>query len=107
MHGSSNVTPAPRGRDEFVTHQRSTILYQAASVTVTTTYFEAGGHRYPVDELTEIARVEQGGLLQTRSFELLALFRGQQVRLFRCGDAREFGQVCRALTRAREHAGVA
>ncbi|QSB13705.1 hypothetical protein JQS43_19325 [Natronosporangium hydrolyticum] len=57
--------------------------------------------------LSEIERVEQGGLLQSRSYELWASFRGQRHRLFRCHDAREFGQICRALTRAREYAGVA
>ncbi|HEY8471801.1 MAG TPA: DUF6232 family protein [Natronosporangium sp.] len=51
--------------------------------------------------------MESGGLLQSRLYELWAWFRGQQVRLFQSYDSREFGQVCRALTRAREYAGLA
>jgi hypothetical protein len=61
-----------------------------------------------VTELSSIERVQlERGLLQERSYELWARFRGQQVRLFRSDDAREFGQVCRALLRARQLGGVA
>jgi hypothetical protein len=35
-------------------------------------------------------------------YELIAWYRGQQRTLFATRDAREFGQVCRALRRARE-----
>lgn len=107
MHGSSSVAPVPSGRDEIVTYLRPTVLYQGKGATVTTAHFESGGYRFPVAELFSIERVEHGGLLQQRTYELWARFRGQVVRLFRSPDAREFGQVCRALTRAREYAGVA
>lgn len=106
MHGSSNVTPAPRGRDRFVTFSRGTVLYQANGTTVTTAYFAADGQQYPVAELDHVERVEHGNLLHSQLFELWALFRGQRVRLFHCPDGKEFGQVCRALTRAREYAGL-
>lgn len=107
MNASSDVAPTPSGRDGSVTFGRPAILYQGEGATVTTTHFEAGGYQYPVAALADVERVEQGSLLQSRLYELWATFRGQRVRLFRCDDAREFGQVCRALTRAREYAGVA
>jgi hypothetical protein len=107
MHGSSDVAPAPRGRDRFVTFSRPTVLYQGDGIIVTTAFVESGGHRFLVRELSDIERVEHGGLLQSRLYELWAWFRDQRVRLFRCYDAQEFGQVCRALTRAREYAGLA
>lgn len=107
MHGSSNVTPAPSGRDSFVTSGRPTVLYEGNGVTVTTTYFQSNGLRFPVEELGDVERVEAGSLLQARLFELWAWFRGDRVRLFQCADSQEFGQVCRALTRARERAGLA
>lgn len=106
MHGSSNVTPVPRHRDGFVTLGRPAVLYQGDGTIVTTAFFESEGVRFPVDELISVERVESGGLLQSRLFELWAWFRGQQVRLFQCYNSREFGQVCRALTRAREYAGL-
>lgn len=106
MNGSSSLTPTPRERDQPVTFSRSTILYQGDGVTVTTTYIESVGIRYPVIELDEVERVEAGNLLQSRLYELWAWFRGERVRLFHCGDSQEFGQVCRALTRARERAGL-
>jgi len=106
MHGSSGVTSAPRGRGRFVTFRRPTILYQGDRATVTTTYFESTGHRYPVAELDDVERVETGSLLQARLFEIWARFRGERIRVFRCPDAKEFGQVCRALIRARERAGL-
>lgn len=107
MHGSSNVAPVPSGRDQFVTNSRPVVLYHAAAATVTTLFFESAGLRYPVEELLDVERVEHGGLWQGRCYELWADYRGQRVRLFRTHDAREFGQVCRALMRAREHAGLA
>lgn len=107
MNADSYVAPSPRERDGLVTFGRPSVLYQSAGATVTTTHFEAGGYRYPVTALTDVERVEQGGLLHSRLYELWATFNSQRVRLFRCYDAREFGQVCRALTRAREYAGVA
>jgi hypothetical protein len=45
-------------------------------------------------------------LLGRRFLELWALLRGHRVRLFHTYDARESGQVTRALVRAREYAGV-
>lgn len=106
MHGSSNVAPAPRGRDSFVTFGRPTILYQGDGAVVTTTYFEAHARRFPVAELDDVERVETGSLLQSKLYELWAWFRGEQVCLFQSHDAKEFGQICRALTRARERAGL-
>jgi len=38
--------------------------------------------------------------------ELWAEYRGETVRAYRTRDAREFGQVTRALMRAIEHAGI-
>lgn len=75
-------------------------------MTVTTRTFTADGYRYPVTELDDLSRIEHGGLLQAKLYELWARFRGQQIRVFHSFDKREFGQVCRALTRAREHAGL-
>jgi hypothetical protein len=86
---------------------RSAVLYRHADTTVTVAYLESDGHRFPLQELDQIERVEYGGLLGTQLFELWALFRGHRVRLFHTYDAREFGQVCRALTRAREYLGLA
>lgn len=106
MHGSSNVVPVPRGRDEFVTYPRPTVLYQGNGTVVTTTHVETQCYRYPVTELFSVQRVVHGGLLQRR-YELWARFRGRVVRLFRSHNAEEFGKVCRALTRAREFAGIA
>jgi hypothetical protein len=106
MHGSSNITSAPRGRDRFVTLGRPAVLYEGEGTIVTTAFFESEGLRFPVEELASVERVESGGLLQSRLFELWARFRGEQVRLFQCYSSREFGQVCRALTRAREYAGL-
>jgi hypothetical protein len=107
MHASREAAQNPIVRDRVVTDNRSTILYQEAGTTVTTTFFEFGGYRFPLEELTNVERVEHGGWLQTRRFELWARFRQQRVRLFFCYHTREFGQVCRALTRAREYAGLA
>jgi hypothetical protein len=106
MHGSSNITSVPRGRDPFVTIGRPAVLYQGEGTIVTTAFFESDGLRFPVDELASVERVESGGLLQSRLFELWAWFRGEQIRLFQCYSSREFGQVCRALMRAREYAGL-
>jgi hypothetical protein len=82
------------------------VLYEVNGTTVTTSYFESNGYRYPVEELAIVERVEHGGLLQSRRYELWAWYRGQRVRVFSCPNEMEFGQVCRALTRAREHAGL-
>jgi hypothetical protein len=106
MHGSSNITSDPRGRDRFVTLGRPAVLYQGDGTIVTTDFFESDGLRFPVQELTNVERVESGGLLQSRLYELWAWFRGEQIRLFQCYSSREFGQVCRALLRAREYAGL-
>jgi hypothetical protein len=107
MHGSSQVTPAPNERDRPATSNPPAILYQVDGTIITTAYFESGRQRYPLPKLADLQRVEHGGLLQSRMFELWARFEGQWVRLFHSYDAQEFGQVCRALTRAREHAGLA
>lgn len=106
MYGSSRMAAAPRGRDRFVTLRRPTVLYRGRSATVTTKVFTADGFRYPVAELNDLSRVEHGGLLQSKLYELWALFRGQRIRVFLSFDKQEFGQVCRALTRAREYAGL-
>jgi hypothetical protein len=107
MQASSNLSPAPSGRDHSVTPPRPVVLYQGDDATVTTVYFDVAGLRYPVTELDRVERVESaGGLRHPRWFELWAWFRGERVRLFRSSDARVFGQVCRALTRARERAGL-
>jgi len=100
MNASSNVTPPADG-------VRPTILYQGTGATVSTAFFESGGFRFPLAELDEFERVEHGGWLQSRMYELWAWFGDQRVRVFHCYDKQEFGQVCRALTRAREHAGLA
>lgn len=86
---------------------RPTILYAGTGVVITTTFFESEGNRYPLQELDYVERVEHGGWLQAVLFELWARFRDQEVRLFHSNDAVVFGQVCRALTQAREHAGLA
>jgi hypothetical protein len=65
---------------------RETYLVLAVAVTLPASVVLYGGHR---------AR---------RSHELWADHQGQAVRLFAGTDAREFGQVCRAVMRAREAA---
>lgn len=107
MHASREVDQNPIERDRFVTNNRPTILYQGGGTTVTTTFFEFDGYRYPLEELTDVERVQHGGWLQSRRFEVWARFRRQRIRVFYCHHATEFGQVCRALTRAREYAGLA
>jgi hypothetical protein len=107
MHASREVEQNPIDRDRFVTNNRPSILYQGRGTTVTTTFFESGGYRYPLLELTDVERVEHGGWLQGRRFEIWARYGQQRVRVFFCYHATEFGQVCRALTRAREYAGLA
>lgn len=92
--------PADTRRD------RATVLYRYADTVVTTAFFESGGRRYPVSELTTVRRVEQASWAKPRQYELWAQV-GGWVRLFVSRDEREFGQVCRALTRAREYAGLA
>lgn len=106
MHGSSSTAAAPRGRDRFVTLRRPIVLFRGNGVTVTTKSFTTDGFRYPVTELDGLSRIEHGGLLQAKSYELWARFRGQQIRVYHSVDKQEFGQVCRALTRAREYAGL-
>lgn len=106
MYGSSNLAPVPAKRMSRHFVGRPTILYRGGNTVVTTSTFEVGGLRYPVVELAVVERVESGGMFQARRYELWALVRGQSVRLFRTRDVREFGQVCRALTRAREYAGL-
>ncbi|MPZ26087.1 MAG: hypothetical protein GEV12_06465 [Micromonosporaceae bacterium] len=103
---ASNATPASSGPDPFGANSRVTVLYTADGTTVTTAFFESGGFRFRLTELERFERVEHGGWLQGRMYELWAWFEGQRVRLFQCYDSQEFGQVCRALTRAREHAGL-
>lgn len=108
MNAGSNVTPARPGRDSSAAGSaRPVVLYQGTDVTVTTAFFESGGYRFPLEELDDLERIEHGGWLQSHLYELWGWFRDQRVRLFHCYDAQEFGQVCRALTRAREHAGLA
>jgi uncharacterized protein DUF6232 len=107
MHASREVAENPIDRDRFVTNNRAAILYQERGTTVTTTYFESGAYRFAVAELADVERVEHGRWLQAKRYELWARYRQQRIRLFYCYNAREFGQVCRALTRAREYAGLA
>jgi hypothetical protein len=106
MEGSSYPAPFPRWRDQPVTFNRSIVLYREGGTTVTTAFFESAGRRYPLAELREPRRVENASWLRPRMFELWALFRGRLVRLFRSRSEHEFGKVCRALVRAREHAGL-
>jgi hypothetical protein len=132
--------------------QRS--YYRQRDVTITSRYFEAGGHRYEIAELTELMRARGSmhpgalvglviavveailitpvvgllpgpriwllataallvpclvGLVCVRrwpaQFDLLASYRGRLVTLFSSRDAREFGQVARAVQRAVEASG--
>ncbi len=106
MEGSSNRTPDQRRRDRSVTFHRAVVLYQAAGTVVTTAFFESAGRRYPMAELHSLRRIEHSSLWQPRAFELWARYRGRLVRLYRSRKAHEFGKVCRALVRAREHAGL-
>lgn len=100
MNGSSSAADTPRWRDHIVT------FYRYDGTIVTTAFVESDGRRYPLVDLTSLRRVEHTSLLQPRAYELWARFRGRLVRLFRSRDPREFGQVCRAVVRAREHAGL-
>jgi hypothetical protein len=79
-------------------------LYLRPGTRITTQIFEFAGYRYPVAELGQIRRVVLNSRLRHRLFELWAQFDGRTVRLFSCHNEREFGQVCRALVRAREYA---
>jgi hypothetical protein len=107
MDASSGATPAQRGREASANGASPVVLYHGPGATITTAYFESGGYRYPLTEFDGIERVENGGWLQSRRYELWAWYHNRQLRLFHCYDQQEFGQVCRALTRAREHAGLA
>lgn len=95
------ATPAEHRRD------RPTVLFRGADTVITTEFFESAGQRYPVAELTMVRRAEQASWLKRRRYELWAQMGGRWVQLFVSRDEREFGQVCRALTRAREYAGLA
>jgi hypothetical protein len=105
---SADAEPLPRLRvaDRVVASTHAIIFYKGASTTVTSTFFVAGRHRYPMAELKNLERVEHRGPLRPTLYELWAFFRGHWVRLFRTSDAKEFGQVARALARAREYAGL-
>lgn len=107
MNGNRTTPSRPRWRDRFVTLLQPAVLYQDEAITVTTAFLESAGHRYPLEELERLHRVEHTGWLRPRWYELSARFRGRTVRLFRSRDARTFGRVCRALVRARERAGLA
>lgn len=108
MKRSSSTPRSPRWRDRFVTLLRPVVLYQGAGTTITTDFFESAGRRYPLVELDLVQRVEHDSWLRPRLYELWARFQGgHTVRLFRSRDAKQFGQVCRALVRARERAGLA
>jgi hypothetical protein len=106
MKGSSNPAPDPRWRDQSVTSTPATVLFRGAGITVTTAFIESAGRRYPLAQLRAFRRVEHASWLQPRMYELWARFRGELVQLFRSRDEQEFGQVCRALVRAREYAGL-
>jgi hypothetical protein len=82
----------------------ATTFYRRPGTRITTQVFEFAGQRYPVADLGEIRRVVLNSRLRNRLFELWAQFDGRTVRLFYCHNEREFGQVCRALVRARENA---
>lgn len=108
MNGSSNAIPdQSQHEDRFVTSHGSTVLYRGIDTIITTAFFESAGRRYPVAELILVRKAEQAGWAWARRFELWAQIRGRWVPLFQSRDEREFGQVCRALTRAREYAGLA
>lgn len=81
-----------------------TTLYRGRDTRITTHHFESAGHRYPVANLGEIRRAVLHSWPRTRRYELWAHVDGRTVRLFYCDSEREFGQVCRALVRAREYA---
>ena len=51
---------------------RATVLYRDADTVVTTAFFESGGRRYPVSELTTVRRVEQASWAKPRQYELWA-----------------------------------
>lgn len=85
-------------------HRRETVLFKGANTVVTTAFFESAGQRYPVTDLVTVRKAEQ---TSPRQYILCAWLRGAWVRLFASCDEQEFGQVCRALTRAREYAGLA
>jgi hypothetical protein len=111
MRGSSSPAHDPRGRDRSdppaQADAQATVLFRAAGITVTTMFVETAGHRYPLVQLRDPRRVEHTSWRQQRVYELWARFRGELVRLFRSRDEQQFGQVCRAVVRAREYAGLA
>ncbi|HLU44295.1 MAG TPA: DUF6232 family protein [Natronosporangium sp.] len=106
MYGSSNLAPLPDERMNRRPARRPIVLYRDWNTLVTTETFWSEDGCYPVEELAFVERVESGSRFRGRSYELRALFRGQRVRLFRTRNQCKFGQVCRALTRAQEYAGL-
>jgi hypothetical protein len=107
MNGSSHPAPVQRRRDQPVTPTPPTVHYRGAGITITNEFLESAGRRFPLAQLTAPRRVQQASWWQTRRYELWATFRGARVRLFRSRNGQQFNQVCRALVRAREHAGLA
>lgn len=104
MNSISSLPAPPYQRDQIMTFVIQTVLYHARGTTVTTEFFESDGRRYPLAELGIVHRAVPAGWPRRRLFELWAEFRGRPVRLYRCRSERVFGQVCRALLRAREYA---
>ncbi|MBG6139458.1 DUF6232 family protein [Longispora fulva] len=83
-----------------------TIYYERDGVRVTEQCVEVAGTCYPLAELGRIEVAPPTGLSAVfrvgRRWELWAEHRGAWVLLFATGSERIFGQVGRAVTRARE-----
>lgn len=107
MNGSSNPAPVQKQRDHSGTPAPPTVHYRSAGITITTEFVESAGRRYSLVELLAPRRAQGASWWQPRRYELWATFQGERVRLFVSRDGQRFNQVCRALVRAREHAGLA
>jgi hypothetical protein len=112
----------PAGRPTSITSRPDTLLRQPG-IRVSGRWFIVGSRRYDVTELSHLRTVRGPrdpltiravittgvvlaaiGRLRPRPFELWAEYRGMTVQLFYSDSEREYGQVCRALVRAREMA---
>lgn len=84
-----------------------TVFYRGPRARITHTTLEVWCPCYwtyrtfVIRELRHVYVVE-GESARSRTYELRALHRGEPLRLFATADAREFGQVKRALQRAIE-----
>jgi Family of unknown function (DUF6232) len=81
--------------------RRPVMHYPGPGVVVTSDYVDYVGGRVAIADLTRVVR-RVDNPRHPRRMTIEAESRGQRIQLFSTRDPREFGQVCRALTRAIE-----